>query len=396
MVNIDRNFFKEHLAQTTEYSFALPIEKAEGSWLYGPKGERYLDLIAGIGVSALGHGHPRIKERLKKQIDDHLHLMVYGEMVQSAQNDLAEELLKVLPSKLNAFYFVNSGTEANEAALKLAKRSTGRNEIISFKGSYHGSTHGSLSVSYGEQRKNAFRPLLPGIQFIELNKDEELAHITEATAAVILETIQGDAGVRIATNGYLEKLRKRCDEVGCLLILDEIQCGMGRSGKLWAFEHSNITPDILCMGKALGGGLPIGAMAAPKDLMGLLSKDPSLGHITTFGGHPLICAAAAEGLKVIRDEDILMDVENKGQLFKKHLNHPAIKEVRQIGLMLAIELESPELVEKIVLEGLKKGIILFWFLSTPNAFRISPPLNISNEDILYACRLINELLEEHS
>lgn len=392
MNNVD--FFKNHLAQTTEHSFALQINSAEGSYLYDENGKKYLDLIAGIGVSALGHSHPRIKEKLKNQIDQHLHVMVYGEMVQIPQNKLAEELRKVLPAQLDNYYFVNSGTEANEAALKLAKRATNRSEIIAFKGSYHGSTHGSLSVSYGEKRKSAFRPLLPGIKFIDLNDHSQLEEVSKHTAAVILESIQGDAGVRIASSDYLKALRKKCDETGTLLILDEIQCGMGRSGKMWAFEYANIVPDILTMGKALGGGMPIGAIAANSSLMNLFSHDPSLGHITTFGGHPLACAAAAEGLSIIRDECILEGVNKKGELFIQYLNHPSIVAIRQRGLMLAIELKDEGIVEKVVIEGLKRGILLFWFLSTPNAFRISPPLNIQENEIKEGCEIICQLLNE--
>jgi len=389
-----QDIFKQHLAQTTEEALSIEVERAEGCFLYDPNGKAYLDLIAGIGVSALGHGHPRIKECLKKQIDKHLHVMVYGEVVQSSQNELAEELLECLPAELDSFYFVNSGTEANEAAMKLAKRASSRSKIISFVGSYHGSTHGSLSLSYGEHRKQVFRPLLPGIEFIHLNDYQDLNQIDDQTAAVFLETIQGDAGVRVAQKEYLVALRNRCDETGTLLILDEIQCGMGRSGKMWAFEHAGIVPDIITMGKALGGGLPIGALACSSELMALFSKEPKLGHITTFGGHPLICAAAAEGLRIIKEENLLADVEKKGQLFKELLVHPKIKEVRQKGLMLAVECIDEEIVSNVILNGIEKGVLLFWFLSTPNAFRISPPLTISEKEIRLACSRIIELLDE--
>jgi len=395
-VKAEQDIFKNHLAQTTENAFGIRVSRAEGSFIYGESGEKYLDLISGIGVSALGHSHPRIKARLKAQIDQHLHVMVYGEMIQAAQEDLATELLKCLPDSLNAYYFVNSGTEANEAALKLAKRATGRQKIISFKGSYHGSTHGSLSVSDGKQRKQAFRPLLPGVEFIELNKMNQLQEIDQQCAAVILETIQGDSGVRIAEAEYLKALRKKCDECGTLLILDEIQCGMGRSGKMWAFEYAGIVPDILSMGKALGGGMPIGALASSKKLMALFSHSPSLGHITTFGGHPLACAAAAEGLKIIREEQLLKDVNAKGEKLKSVLKHPKIVEVRQRGLMLAIELENADQVQHVVLRALDKGLLLFWFLSTPHAFRLAPPLNISAGEIELACDGILEILNELS
>lgn len=390
------SFFKDHLAQTTENAFGIRISHAEDSYIYGEKGEKYLDLTSGIAVSALGHGHPRIKERLKAQIDKHLHVMVYGELVQSPQEDLAKELLQCLPKELNSYYFVNSGTEANEAALKLAKRATGRSKIISFKGSYHGSTHGSLSVSHGEDRKRAFRPLLPGVEFIELNNFDQLQEIDEHTAAVILEPIQGDAGVRIAEAAYLKGLRKQCDQHCTLLIFDEIQCGMGRSGKMWAFEYADVVPDILCMGKALGGGMPIGALATSKKLMSLFSRSPKLGHITTFGGHPLACAGAAEALKIIREEQLLKHVNAKGEKFEKLLQHPKIKAIRRRGLMLAIELNSDTEVQHLVLKGLEKGLLLFWFLSTPNAFRLAPPLNISEKDTELACQKILELLNELS
>lgn len=386
------NFFKKHLAQTTEFPFGLEIESASGCYLHATNGKSYLDLIAGIGVSALGHSHPRIINRIKEQAEKHLHLMVYGEVVQSSQNELAQELMKVLPESLHSFYFLNSGTEANEAAIKLAKRVSGRSKIISFEGSYHGSTNGSLSISSGEKRKQSFRPLIPGVEFIRLNNLEDLKKIDENTAAVFLETIQGDAGVRIASEDYLKALRKKCDELGALLVFDEIQCGMGRSGKMWAFEHAEVVPDILTMGKALGAGLPIGAIASSQHLMSQFSHNPMLGHITTFGGHPLICAAAAEGLKIIREEDLLKNVENKGDLFAKYLKHSDIKEIRYRGLMIAVELKNEEVVKEVVLKALNEGLILFWFLSTPNAFRIAPPLNISDHEIQEACNKIIKIL----
>lgn len=382
------------MAQTTEHPLAIKIKSAEGCFLIAEDGKKYLDLIAGIGVSALGHSNPRVIKRVKDQLDQYSHVMVYGEMIQKPQLDLARELLLCLPNSLNSYYFVNSGTEANEAALKLAKRVNGRPNIISFKGSYHGSTHGSLSVSDGDERKIKFRPLLPGVKFIQLNKLSDLQKIDHQTSAVILETIQGDAGVRIATDDYLLALRKRCNELGTLLILDEIQCGMGRSGKMWAFEYSGIVPDILSMGKALGAGFPIGAIAASKELMDHFKHSPSLGHITTFGGHPIPVAAAAEGLKIVREENLLKDVEQKGAQFEKLLQHNAIIEIRRRGLMLAIELQSAEIVEQLVLKALEEGIILFWFLSTPNAFRIAPPLTISESEIKSACQTICKLLDE--
>lgn len=388
------HFFKNHLAQTTPFPFGLKVKSAKGSYIYDADGKAYLDLVSGIAVSSLGHGHPRIKKAINEQTEKHLHVMVYGEFEQEAQNELAKELLQTLPSSIDSFYFVNSGTEAIEAALKLAKRITGKREIIAFEKAYHGSTHGALSLSSNSAKKEPFEPLLPGIQHIELNNSDQLSLITKDTAAVILETIQGDAGVRIPNKAYLKALRKKCDETCTLLIFDEIQCGMGRTGKMWAFEHFEVIPDMVTAGKALGAGLPIGCLMTNQKLMSQFSENPMLGHITTFGGHPLVCAAAAEGLKIIREENLLEGVPDKADYFKSLLTHLQIKEVRQLGLMIAVELENEEKIQQVVLEGLKKGIILFWFLSTPNAFRLAPPLNISEEEIEQACATIISLLNE--
>lgn len=386
--------FKDHLAQTTPFPFGIKVSHAEGSYIYDTDEKAYLDLISGIAVSYLGHGREEIKDAIKAQTDKHLHVMVYGEFEQEAQNELAEELKQTLPKSLHSFYFVNSGTEANEAALKLAKRATGRRQLISFKGAYHGSTHGSLSVSYNEIKKNPFRPLLPDVNFIELNNFNELQQITQQTAGVILESIQGDAGVRIPSKEYMQALRKRCSEVGALLILDEIQSGMGRSGKMWAFEHYDMVPDLMTSGKALGAGLPIGCLAASNKLMQKFSVSPMLGHITTFGGHPLVCAAAAAGLKVLRKEKLIEKVDEKSQLIKGYLKHPKIVEVRNRGLMFAVELQNADQVQKVVLKGLEEGLLLFWFLSTPNAFRLAPPLTISKEEIEKGMKKLLELLDE--
>jgi len=386
--------FKDHLAQTTPFPFGIKVSHAEGTYIYDTDGKAYLDLISGIAVSYLGHGREEIKDAIKAQTDKHLHVMVYGEFEQEAQNELAEELKQTLPKSLQSFYFVNSGTEANEAALKLAKRATGRRQLISYKGAYHGSTHGSLSVSFNETKKNPFRPLLPDVNFIELNNFGDLNQITEKTAAVIMESIQGDAGVRIPSKEYMQALRKRCSEVGALLILDEIQSGMGRSGKVWAFEHYDIIPDLMTSGKALGAGLPIGCLAASQELMQKFSVNPMLGHITTFGGHPLVCAAAAAGLKVLRKEKLIEKVDEKAQLIKDYLKHPKIVEVRNRGLMFAVELQDADQVQKVVLKGLEEGLLLFWFLSTPNAFRLAPPLTISKEEIEKGMKKLLELLDE--
>jgi acetylornithine/succinyldiaminopimelate/putrescine aminotransferase len=386
--------FFEHLAQTSPYPYQISIEKAEGVYLYSPEGKRYTDLISGIGVSNLGHGHPKIVKAIKEQVDKHLHVMVYGEFIQSSPNLLAITLIKKLPPQLNCCYLVNSGTEANEGALKLAKRFTGRTEIISCRKSYHGSTHGSLSVSGNEIKKAAFRPLLPDVRFIEFNNLDHLSQITERTACVIMETIQGDAGVRIPSSRYLQAVRKRCTETGTLLILDEIQCGMGRTGTLFAFEQFNIVPDILTVGKAFGGGLPIGAFISDRKIMQCLTHDPMLGHITTFGGNPVCCAAALAALEILEEENLLASVEQKGKLFEELLNHPSIKELRRIGLLFAIDFDSAEHVNRIVNKGKELGVITYWFLSHPYSFRIAPPLTITEAQIRESCALILQAIEE--
>ncbi len=388
-----RDIFFQHIAQTTPFALGIEVEKAEGSYLFGPNGEKYLDLVSGIGVSNLGHGHPHIKEAIHQQVDKHLHTMVYGEFIQDSPNKLAEKLVDLLPESLNCVYFVNSGAESIEGALKLAKRYTQRTEIIAFRGAYHGSTHGALSVSGNETKKRAFRPLLPDVRFLHFNEESELKQISKKTAAVIVETVQGDAGVRIPKPGYLKALKARCEEVGALLILDEIQSGMGRTGKLFAFEHFGIVPDILCTAKALGGGLPLGAFISDLKIMQSLTEKPMLGHITTFGGNPVSCAAALATLEVIEQESLLKKVEEKGQRFVELLQHPRIKEIRRIGLFFAFEFESEEEVAQIVEGCLKEGIITFWFLSNPNSFRIAPPLNIEDKDIDWACSVIRSQIE---
>lgn len=392
-MNFSKETFINHLAQTTQDPYLISVERAENIYLYTAEGKRYTDLISGIGVSNLGHHHPQIVAAIKEQLDKHLHVMVYGEFIQSSPNLLAKKLAEVLPSRLNCSYFVNSGTEANEGALKLAKRFTGRTEIISFRKSYHGSTHGSMSVSGNEIKKQAFRPLLPDVRFIDFNVAEDLDQITERTACVIMETIQGDAGVRIPSTAYMKALRKKCDDTGSLLILDEIQCGMGRTGKLFAFEHFGIVPDILTIGKAFGGGLPIGAFISDKRIMNCLTHDPMLGHITTFGGNPLCCAAALASLQVMLDDDIIQEVEHKGALFESLLHHPQIKEIRRIGLMLAVDFDSADRVNRIVNKLKAEGIIAYWFLSHPHSFRIAPPLIITEEQIKESCAVILKAID---
>lgn len=392
-MNFSPETFLKNLAQTTESPYLIPIEKAEGIYLWGPDGKRYIDLISGIGVSNIGHRHPKVVKAIKDQVDKHLHVMVYGEYIQSAPNLLAKKLSEVLPATLNCSYFVNSGTEANEGALKLAKRFTGRTEIVSCRKSYHGSTHGSMSVSGNEVKKMAFRPLLPDVRFIDFNVVEDLKNITSSTACVIMETVQGDAGVRVPSKEYMKAVRDRCDQTGALLILDEIQCGMGRTGSLFAFQQFGIVPDILTVAKAFGGGLPIGAFISSHERMKCLTHDPMLGHITTFGGNPVCCASALATLEILEEENLLKDVEAKGKLFEKYLRHERIKEIRRIGLLFAIDFESAELVSAIVEQGKKLGVICYWFLSHPYSFRIAPPLTITEAQIKESCDLILQAIE---
>ncbi|UII32006.1 aspartate aminotransferase family protein [Fulvivirga ulvae] len=393
-MNFSHSVFLKHIAQTTGHPFLIDVERAEGLYLYSPDGKRYMDLISGVGVSNIGHRHPYVVNAIKEQLDKHLHVMVYGEFVQSSPNELAEKLTKLLPDNLNCCYFTNSGTEANEGALKLAKRYTGRTEIITCRRSYHGSTHGSLSVSGNEVKKYAFRPLLPEVRFIDFNSITDLDNITTKTACVIIETIQGDAGVRIPSAKYMQALRAKCNETGTLLIFDEIQTGIGRTGKLFAFEHFDVVPDILTSAKALGGGLPIGTFVSSYEIMQCLTHNPMLGHITTFGGNPVCCAAALATLNVIEDEGLLDNVDGKGLLFEQLLQHERIKEIRRKGLLFAFEFETSEEVAFIVQECLKNGVICFWFLSCPNSFRIAPPINISNDEIQEACKIIIDAINQ--
>ena len=392
-MDFSRDTFLNHLAQTTDSPALIAVTYAEGIYIYDTDNKRYTDLISGIGVTNIGHRNPAVVQAIKDQLDKHLHVMVYGEYIQSASNLLAQKVVSLLPAPLNCCYFVNSGTEANEGALKLAKRYTGRHEIISCRKSYHGSTHGSMSVSGNEVKKQAFRPLLPDVSFMDFNSIEDLDLITDRSACVIIETIQGDAGVRIPSKAYMKALRKRCDETGALLILDEIQCGMGRTGTLFAFEQFDIVPDILTVAKAFGGGLPIGAFISDKNIMACLTHDPMLGHITTFGGNPVCCASALATLKVIEDEKLLEQVEEKGKLFEKLLRHPKIKEVRRIGLMFAIDFESAEIVNRIVLKAKELGVICYWFLSHPYSFRIAPPLTITKKQIEESCETILKAID---
>jgi putrescine aminotransferase len=392
-----RQLFLEYVAQTSPTPLALPIERAEGVFLYDSEGNPYIDLISGIAVSSLGHSNPKILEAIQTQASKYLHLMVYGELVQGPQVLLAQKLAELLPDSLNNVYFTNSGTEAIEGAMKLAKRLTNRTEIVSCYNAYHGSTQGALSISGSEQFKQNYRPLLPSIRHIHYGSFSDIdKQITTQTACVIIETIQGEAGVRVACTNYFQKLRARCTEVGALLILDEIQVGMGRTGKLWAFEHFGIVPDMIVLGKALGAGLPLGAFISSKENMQTLTINPILGHITTFGGHPLCCAAALAGLELMTDEKYYLQAEEKAALFRKYLIHPKIKEIRSIGLMMAVEFENFAFLKAVIDEALLQGVLTDWFLFCDNSMRIAPPLIIEEAEIKSSCEKILDAINRVS
>ena len=383
-----RQLFLDHLGQTSDFPLLLEIERAEGVYLYGPQGQRYLDLIAGIGVSSLGHRHPAVTEALHAQIDKHLHVMVYGEFVQSPQVQLAEVLTNSMPAPLEAAYLVNSGGEAIEGALKLAKRYTGRTELISCVDAYHGSSHGALSVGGNETLKQAYRPLLPDTRRIRYGSFEDLEQITHRTAAAVVETIQGEAGVRVATAEWFQALRERCTQVGALLILDEIQCGMGRTGTLWAFEQMGIVPDMVASAKALGGGMPIGAFVASREVMGAFKTNPILGNISTFGGHPVSAAAAHATLTTLQSSDLIGQVAAKAERFKERLVHPLIRGIRHAGLMMAVQFDHFDVVKPIIDRAIELGVITDWFLFCDDSMRIAPPLTITLEEIDEACDII--------
>jgi acetylornithine/succinyldiaminopimelate/putrescine aminotransferase len=376
------------------FPFALHIARAEGIYLYDKAGRAYMDMISGVGVSNIGHGNKHVINAIKEQLDKHMHIMVYGEYVQESQIKAAKLLTDLLPPTLDTCYFVNSGTEAIEAALKLAKRVTGRSKILSMRGAYHGSTHGALSVSGNEVKKGMFRPLLPNIHFLEFNNLKDLELIDTHTACVIAETIQGDAGIRIPSVEYMKALRDKCTQVGAVLILDEIQAGMGRAGTMFAFEQFGIIPDILTLGKALAGGMPVGCMVASKQHMQQFTTDPMLGHISTFAAHPVICAAVAATLEVFKNENVLAEAEAKGLwLAEKLRTHNAVLEVRQRGLFFAIDLKSPSHVQQVVDTCLHQGLISFWFLSCPASFRIAPPLTITTDELQKAAGIILNALD---
>ena len=388
-----QEFFK-YQAQTTPFAAGFEVEKAEGSYIYGKDGNAYLDFVAGVSANTLGHSHPKVVNAIKEQADRYLHVMVYGEYAQEKPVALCQLLAEATPEPLEVTYLVNSGAEAIDGALKLAKRYTGREEIISMKNSYHGNTHGALSVSGNEVHKREFRPLLPMISFIEFDNEEEFSKITEKTACVIAETIQGAAGFLTPSQNYFKNLKKRCEEVGALLILDEIQPGFGRTGKLFSFEHYDMVPDILVMGKGMGGGVPVGAFMSSAEIMKSLQHSPKLGHITTFGGNPLIAAASYATLKEVLDSGLMNEVNEKEALFRELLVHPKIKKVNGRGLMLAVELESPDYTLKVAKRCMEKGLIVFWQLYRNEFMRISPPLTLTQNEIRKGCQIILQALDE--
>lgn len=390
----NRQLFLLHLGQTSPAPMMLEIEKAEGVYMYGPSGEKYLDLISGVSVSNVGHRHPKVVKAVKQQVDSYLHLMVYGEMIQNPQVKYASKLAGILPENLSSIYFVNSGSEALEGALKLAKRYTGRSRIIYFTNAYHGSTHAALSVQGSEIYRNAFRPLLPDTVQIEFNDFKSLDTINGQTACVIIEPIQAEAGVILPEEGFLEAVRERCTRHGALLIFDEVQTGFGRTGTMFAINKYGVVPDILILAKALGGGMPLGAFISSLEIMSSLVNNPQLGHITTFGGHPVCCAAGLASLEVIIEEKLAESCSSKSQLFRKELDHPLISGIRGEGLLLAVLVRSREYVQYVITNAPRYGLILDYFLFCSNAFRIAPPLIISDDEIKYGCRQLLLLLDD--
>ncbi len=389
-----RQLFLQHVAQTSEAPLCFEVSKAEGVYLYDQHGRPHIDLIGGISVCNTGHGNPFVKDAIKKQVDEYLHVMVYGEVIQSPQVKYATALAAQLPANLQSIYFTNSGTEATEGAMKLAKRITGRSKIISFTNSYHGSTQGALSVMGSEYWQQAFRPLLPDVYQFEYNQSEVLNFIDEKTACIILEPLQSEAGVCTPDNNWLKAIRQKCDETGCLLILDEIQTAFGRTGSLFRFQQCGIIPDILLLGKAMGGGMPLGAFISSKPNMDTLSFNPVLGHITTFGGHPVCCAAGLAGLEFLLKENLIDEVERKEELFKELLQHPSIIKISSCGLLMALHFDSYETNKKIIDTCISKGAFTDWFLFASHALRIAPPLTINEAEIRNACHIIIEAINE--
>ncbi len=388
------NDFYTYQAQTSPHPLALEISHAIGSYIYDTNGKAYLDFVAGVSACTLGHQHPRVKEAIKNQLDKYLHVMVYGEYAQHPATELCKLLAQNMPAKLNKTYLVNSGTEATEGALKLVRRVTGRSQLISCHHAYHGNTMGSMSVMGFEERKQIFRPLIPDVDFITFNNEADLEKITTKTAGIILESIQGGAGFIQPENDFLIKVRRRCDEVGALMIIDEIQPGFGRTGKLFGYENYGVVPDVVVMGKGMGGGMPVGAFTASAEMMDLLSHDPKLGHITTFGGHPVIAAACLATLQEVLETNLMAETLEKETLFRQLLVHPLIEEVRGKGLMLAAMTRSADITNEIILRCHNRGLILFWLLFEAKAIRITPPLTVSKVEIEQGCRLLLEIMDE--
>ena len=392
-----RKQFLEHVGQTSPSPMMVEVVRAEGSFFYTPEGKRYFDLVAGVSVSNVGHANPAVVEAVQKQAADYMHIMVYGEMVERPQVEYARRIAELLPGDLNCVYFVNSGAEAVEVALKLAKRYTGRTELISMRRAYHGSTHGAMSMMgtpEGEEWKAEFRPLLPDVKSIEFNSFDDLAEITERTAGVLCEVVQGEAGVRLPNPEWLRALRARCTEVGALLIFDEIQTGMGRTGAMFASAKYDVTPDVMCLAKALGGGMPLGGVVSKKQILDSFTHNPVLGHITTFGGHPVCCAAGLAALNYLIDNKVVESVETKGAMFEERLkSHPRILEIRRSGLLLALELGKPEYLYRLMEIFKEEGVMSDWFLYCDTAFRISPPLTISETEIAECCEIIHRSLD---
>ena len=388
-----KDFFK-YQAQTSPHPLSIEISKAKGSFIYDISGKKYLDFVAGVSANSLGHNHPKVTKAIINQLEAYAHVMVYGEFIQQPQVELCKLLVENSPKNLNSVYITNSGTEATEGALKLAKRVTNRAEIIAAKNSYHGNTMGSMSVSGVEKQNSAFRPLIPGTRFIEFNNQNELNKITSKTAAIILETIQGGAGFIVPQEDFLSKVKQRCTEVGALLILDEIQTGIGRTGKFWGFQNYNVIPDIIITGKGLGGGMPIGAFISSFENMNLLKENPKLGHISTFAGHPVISAAGCATVTEIFNANLIKESLRKEKIIRKNLQHSSIKEIRGKGLMLAAILDTPELAAKVIHKCLEKGLILFFLLFEGKAMRISPPLTISDKEIFMGCEIILNSIDE--
>ncbi len=389
-----RGLFMDLVGQTSPFPLGLEVEKASGIYVHGSDGTKYMDLISGISVSNLGHGNKKIIKAVQEQAAKYMHTMVYGEHIQSPQIEFARKLTKFLPDSLNSVFYTNSGSEAVEGAMKLAKRYTGRYEIIVCRNGYHGNTHGAQSLMDNEYLSQAYRPFVPGIKFIDYDDIDSLELITDKTAGVITETIQGDIGIKVAGNDFMDALRAKCDDTGSLLIFDEIQTGFGRTGKLFAFEHYGVIPDVLLIAKAMGGGMPTGALVANRDVMKVFTNNPILGFISTFSGHPVSLAAAVASLDELIDSKLIEKVKAKEQLFLKHLKHPAIKEIRSKGLFFAIDLGDGDFVNRVIAGVFKKGILMDWFLYNEESFRLAPPLIISEKEIIIACKKIVEAIDE--